>query len=186
MSKWFSDRVLWFALCVFVSCFVAAVAWAADPASPVPAVAPTSTVWRDFFSALLSAMLPLALAGVAWASKKLADLINAHVKNAQVSGILSRLNSHATAIVQEAMQTTVDSAKMAAVDGKLPVDVAKSALSSAVENLKGHLGEKGLAEVESVLGIEAGDDLNKFLITTIEAKVRELKMSSAAVLANAG
>jgi hypothetical protein len=186
MRPQFKDRLLQFlgilAIINFLAVIVCiliipaiAIAQGAVPVSTLSVPTPaTGNVWRDFFSAALALMLPVALSVISLAAVKLLQLINAHVKNATAQGILGRLDSLAEGIVRETLQTTVDAAKAANANGKLPTDVALAARDAAVTKLKGTLGAEGLADIEKVLGVEGDDAIGKFLITTIEAKVHQV------------
>ena len=140
---------------------------AADPAS--------TSVWRDFFSALLAAALPLALAGATWVFHKLSQLIMAKVKNEKVAGILSRLDLLSESVVRKFMQTVVDDTRANVAGGKLPPEIVAKLKQDALDELKSHMGAQGLAELEQVLGLDGSGAVNNLLGTVIESAVHSVK-----------
>ncbi len=163
---------LWFALAVVFFPFVALAQVAA------PAVAPSGSInWPDVVMTIVAAVLPLLIATLSWASKKLADLIGQKVKNEEVRGILVRLDEIVLNVVKELMQTTVDAAKAAAEkDPDQWKKVADAAGKAALDKIKSYLGPAGLKLLGAVLGITDDAKLDEYLKTKIEATVHTVKL----------
>ena len=113
---------------------------------------------------------PLLLAGLTWASFRLAGYIKAHTKNARVQGILLRLNDATFTAVSSLEQTVVNTAKASSSNGKLTEYTGKCVKSAALESIKAHLGAQGIAELKKILGVQDGD-LDAFLSQRIESSV---------------
>ena len=114
-------------------------------------------------------VLPLVGIFVTWASLKLPALINAHVKNTSAEGVLDRLATLAFSVVTEIEQTVI--AKLGDKADKASLLAARD---QAIATLKSHLGEKGLKEIEDVLGLKDQSAVDKMIITFIESAVHNL------------
>lgn len=101
-------------------------------------------------SALGAALAPL----VAMASPKVHELIRTKVTNARLQAILGRAADAAFVYVAAVSQTTVDAAKAAAKDGKVPEQIAADAKAAAVQGVKRELGPLWL-ELVKALGEDA-------------------------------
>jgi len=123
---------------------------------------------------VLEVLSPVLLAALTWVAAKVAQLINAKVKNEYLRGTLVRLDDAVLAAVREVQQVTVEAIKAASADGKLTPDEKAQVKAKAVEAVKAHLGMKGLGELAKVLGL-SGDAVEKMLSTRIEAAVHDLK-----------
>lgn len=150
----------------------------------MPAVTPPIN-WTEVVMAIITAVLPLFLAGLTWVSKLLVNLIAQKVKNEEVKGILQRLDTISFDVVKELMQVSVDAAKKAADDGKVPKEVAEAAGKAALDKIKSYLGPDGLEKLKAILGFNtdpatADAKLDSFLTTKIEATVHSVKMEKAA------
>jgi hypothetical protein len=122
-------------------------------------------------------VLPLVGLFVAWASARLPALIAAHVKNTSVAGVLERLSSLAFSVVTEVEQTVI-----ANLGDKADKAALLAARDQALATLKSHLGEKGLQEIEDVLGLKDQDAVIKLLITFIESAVHNMGPSPTPAL----
>lgn len=118
--------------------------------------------------------VPVVALFLAWASAHVPGWIATKVKNAKVAGVLERLTALAFTVVQEVQQTVVsklgDTADAAAL---------LAARDQALATLKSHLGDKGLQEIEDVLGLKDQDAVIKLLISFIESSVHSLKLQNA-------
>ncbi len=117
---------------------------------------------------------PVLLAALTWMAAKVAQLINARVKNEYLRGVLVRLDDTVLAVVREVNQVTVDAIKAASVDGRLPPGAREAVKNAALTAIKSHLGPKGIAEIAKVLGLKT-DGLDRLIGTKIEAAVHGLK-----------
>jgi len=124
----------------------------------------------------LQLMSPVILLLIAWLSAKAAQWIGAHVQNTRTRAVLLRLNDAVTQAVTAIEQTAVAAAKKPNQNSKLTANAASAVKAAALDELKSHLGPKGVAEVIAVLGID-GSELDKFLSTRIEAAVYAEKQS---------
>lgn len=117
----------------------------------------------DAIGAILASIVALVFA-------RLSSLIAAHAKNARVEGVLKRLNDTVFNVVMAIEQTTVAAAKKVATEGKLDRAAAETIKQAALDEVKSHLGPKGLAELKDVLGIHELE-LDAFLGQRIESGV---------------
>ena len=122
---------------------------------------------------LLDLLTPVLLAALGWLSWRAAGWIKAHTKNAQVQGILLRLDDAVFTAVSSLEQTVVVAAKTAASDGQLTKSDGAAVKAAALAEIKSHLGPKGIAELQAILGIKA-DGLDSFLSSRIEASVLQM------------
>lgn len=116
-------------------------------------------------------VIPVIGLFIAWASAHVPQWMATKVKNAKVAGILERLSTLAFTVVQEVQQTVV-----AKLGDKADAASLLAARDQALATLKSHLGEKGLQELESALGLQDQDAVIKLLISFIESSVHTLKM----------
>lgn len=117
----------------------------------------------------LSDVLVLAIGAV---GVKLVAFLSAHTKSVKIQTALVRLESVSDSVVREVAQTTVDNLKTASVDGSLSLAEAKTAATSAYMKAKENLGgDKGMANIKKVLGVE---DVSALLTTHLEAAVHKL------------
>jgi hypothetical protein len=110
---------------------------------------------------------------VTWAAAHLGAWIRSKVRNETTAGVLDRLAQLAFNVVQEVEQTIVSS---------LPDKADKAALlaarDQAIATLKSHLGEKGLRELMTVLGLKDENAVARILTSYIESSVLQLKTST--------
>ncbi len=118
-------------------------------------------------------LAPAFLAFLTWAAAKLGAWIHSKVRNETTAGVLDRLGQLAINVVQEVEQTIVST---------LPDKANKAALlaarDQALATLKSHLGEKGLRELMTVLGLKDDDAVVKLLLSYIESSVLSLKIQN--------
>lgn len=119
---------------------------------------------------------PAFVVFVTYAAAHLGAWIRSKMHNEVVVGVLDRLAQLAINVVREVQQTVVSS---------LPDKADKAALlaarDQALETLKSHLGEKGLRELMTVLGLKDDDAVVKLLISYIESSVLSLKTQNGPV-----
>lgn len=109
-------------------------------------------------------------------------LLIAHTTNVRVQGVLGRLDVASEAAVRSVAQTEVDALKAATVDGKLTPEQAKAASERALAIVKANLGDKGLADLKKVLGV---DDIAALISTHNEAAVHRIAAEGAPTTVNA-
>lgn len=117
-------------------------------------------------------LVPVMIAFLTWASAHVPAWIAAKVNNTRVAGVLERLSQLAFQVVQEVQQTVVSKLGDKATEAEL-----LAARDQALATLKSHLGDKGLQEIETVLGLQDQDAVIKMLITFIESAVHSLKQT---------
>jgi hypothetical protein len=127
----------------------------------------------DAFATVFGAILLLA-------SARASTWIKAHAKNAQVEGILLRLNDATYTAVGAVEQTVVAAAKGSQVNGQLTEAAATAAKQAALAEIKSHLGPKGIAELKTILGVQPGD-LASFLSSRVESAVQTMPESKTVV-----
>ena len=120
---------------------------------------------------LLVYLSPALLLLLGWLGLKAKNLIDLKIKNESIKGMVGRLSEVAETSVKAVFQAFVDPLKK---DGKFTDQDKAIAKQMALEEIKSHLGEKGLKEIMYVLGWKE-EDADKNLSTTIESKVADLK-----------
>lgn len=129
-----------------------------------------SGVGIQILTALSPVIATVLTALLSWIGMKLAQLINARVKNERVRGILLRLDDAAITAVNDVQTRTVAALKEASADGTLTTDDIIKVKSQALAAAKMHLGEDGLQEMKAVLGL-TGSDIDAAISSRVEAKV---------------
>jgi len=114
-------------------------------------------------------VLPVVGLLIAIASAYLPSWIKAKVKNESVAGVLERLTTLAFSVVTEIQQTIVSG-----LGDKATPEELKKARDTAIATLRSHLGEKGLKEIMTVLGLADAAAVDKLLITFVESAVHNL------------
>jgi len=127
---------------------------------------------------VLQILSPILLAALTWVAAKVAQYIQAKVKNEYLRGVLVRLDDAVLAVVREVQQVTVEAIKSASADGKLTPDERTRVKQAAIDSVKSHLGMKGLGELAKILGLDSGA-VERLLSTRVEAAVHDLKASRA-------
>jgi len=122
-------------------------------------------------------VLPVLLAGLTWASAKLAMYIRAKVKNEYLKGALVRLNDAVLAAVKEAQQVAVGGLKAANADGKITAEEKAKIKDDVLAVVRSHLGMKGLAEIAKVLGLDNAA-MESLLSSKVEAAVYDVKAAA--------
>jgi hypothetical protein len=130
---------------------------------------------------LLNILSPLLVAVLTWASWKMANYIKAHTKNQQVQAALLRLNDAVTTSVEAVEQTLVSNFKMAG-NGTLSPDDGNKARKQALDQIKANLGNKGLSDMMSVLGVETPAAMEGLLAYKVEAHVLKLSDSPRPII----
>jgi hypothetical protein len=123
---------------------------------------------------------PVLMAVVAWVGAKLAQLLDARVKNEYLHGVLVRLDDAVVSVVREVNQVTVEAIKSASVDGRLPSGARETIKNAAMSAIKAHLGVQGLSELGRVLGLDS-PAVDRLIGTRIEATVHSLKAQTNSV-----
>lgn len=109
-------------------------------------------------------------------------LLIAHTANVRIQGVLGRLDLASEAAVRSVAQTEVDALKAATVDGKLTPEQAKAASEKAMAIVKANLGDKGVADLKKILGV---DDVAALIATHNEAAVHRIAGESLPTTVNA-
>jgi hypothetical protein len=119
----------------------------------------------------------LLLASLARLGLRLRALIDAHVHNARVRGLLDRVYDFVAQEVGALAQTVVPAAKAALADGKLSSTEAKTIRDLAVHRVKANLGPDGVRALAQLLGPR---DVDAFLVSAVEAAVPDTKLAAPA------
>jgi hypothetical protein len=117
----------------------------------------------------IKALSPAIVALIGWLGLLLEKWLRTKIKNEQVQGIMVRLNGVMVDAVKEVEQTYVTN-----LDSITP-DALTAAKDKALATVKAHLGDKGLAELKYVLGLEQDSAVERLLISVLEARVYDLK-----------
>lgn len=151
--------------------------------SPIAEAAASPSVWDIILPKLLEAALPLLTVVLGWASVELSKFIRAKTKNEALAGALTRLNDVVFTVVKALNQTVVDELRKANADGKVTKEEVAGIKAKALEQVKSHIGPKGIDELLFVLGLKDEAALDKLVSDKVEAAVGDVKASagSAAV-----
>ena len=128
----------------------------------------------DIALGVFQVLSPVLVAAFTWVAARLAQLINARVRNEYLRGVLARLDDAVVAVVREVHQVTVDALKASSVDGRLPPAARDTVKQAALNAIKSHLGVRGISELARVLGLD-GPAVDRFIGTKIEAAVYDNK-----------
>lgn len=150
--------------------------------------APSSSVTQIGLT-LWEMAAPIVLGLLGWIAKKVADLINARVKNATIAGVLTRLDWAVINAVKSVQQSVVNGIKAAREESSpggsvITAGEADGIKNEAIKQAKSFIGPKGIAELLKAFGIGEGG-LDKLLGDRVEAAVHDLRQDEAAVAAGA-
>jgi hypothetical protein len=128
---------------------------------------------------ILEILTPIVTALLGWISYRLAAWIKAKTKNEKLSGVMLRFGDAISTLVKEAEQTIVSEMKRAkspdSPDGaKLSPEEAAGVRLAVVAKFRKLWGEKGIKEIETVLGVER-ESIMPFIESKLEEAVHELK-----------
>ncbi len=139
---------------------------------------------EHFGFTMLEVLAPIVVAGLTWLSAKLAQLIQAKVKNEYLRGMLVRLDEAVFTAVKDLQQTVVDAIKAATADGKITEIEKQRIKQAAIDNVKSHLGTKGLAELGQILGLTI-TSVEGLIASKVEAAVHDIRGAAARTGASA-
>jgi hypothetical protein len=139
---------------------------------------------EHFGFTMLEVLAPIVVAGLTWLSAKLAQLIQAKVKNEYLRGMLVRLDEAVFTAVKDLQQTVVDAIKAATADGKITEVEKQRIKQAAIDNVKSHLGTKGLAELGQILGLTI-TSVEGLIASKVEAAVHDIRGAAARTGASA-
>lgn len=122
---------------------------------------------------LLQALSPAILALIGLIGVKLTALLQAKIKNATLQGILSRLTDTTINAVKEVEQTYVSN-----LPANATADDFAKAKQMALDTIKAHMGPKGLAELQNILGLSDPAAVDKYIVTILESRVHDLNAST--------
>lgn len=114
---------------------------------------------------------PVLLTLLVWATARVPAWIKTMVTNQRAAGVLERLAQLAFHVVQEVEQTVVSQ-----LGDKADKESLRAARDQAVATLRGHLGPRGVEELQKVFGLERHSDVDEMLVTYIESNVHDLKL----------
>jgi len=115
---------------------------------------------------------------VSWASLSIKRLIDAKVANAQLAGVLDRLNAAVWAAVLETQQTLRPALAAKTRDGKLSREDAAELARLACDRARQLLGPAGWLDLVKMMGSEAG--AISAIRAHLEGKVVEAKQAYGA------
>ncbi|MFZ5895558.1 MAG: hypothetical protein ACOY0T_31160 [Myxococcota bacterium] len=131
------------------------------------------------------ALSPVFLAVLSWVSVRIAQLIDAKVKNEHIAGVLHRLDDAVAVAVRQVEQVVVTQLKAASSDGLLNAGERVRVKGAALAAVRSYIGFKGLLEIGKILGL-SGDDLDRLVDARVEAAVYDMRVGRAPVLNGAG
>ncbi|MFZ5892531.1 MAG: hypothetical protein ACOY0T_15835 [Myxococcota bacterium] len=137
-------------------------------------------IWASLAKAA-EALSPVFLAVLSWVSVRIAQLVDAKVKNEHVAGVLHRLDDAVTVAVREVEQVVVTELKAARSDGILNPDERLRVKGAALAAARSYIGFKGLLEIGKILGLKT-DELDRLVEARVEAAVYEMRVERGPVL----
>lgn len=125
-------------------------------------------------------ILPVVVATIlvpllSYAGLQLAAYLKSKVKNQTVQTILLKITDAAFTAAAETLQTSVDAAKAASADGKLPADIAKAARDAGLASMLSHVS---LEEIMAAFGCSE-EAAKRVAEARLEAAVLQLKREKA-------
>lgn len=144
---------------------------AADDAAVLPQVP------HSLLAQILTAALPLFLAGLAWLGKRVDAWLAAKTENQLLEGFLVWLDHLVFSAVKELAQTLVPEYQKKTVDGKLTKAEAAELKRLAIATVKKRLGALGLAKAAKLGFAESA--LEDLIGGRVEAAVHDLKRAAA-------
>lgn len=137
--------------------------------------------WDDLAIPAIEILTPIITALLSWLAYRLAAWLKAKTQNEQLAALSLKLGDALATLVTEAEQTVVASIKRSKSPGsdggvRLTPDEAVGIRLAVVAKLRKQLGEAGLREIESVLGIPR-ETIPTFIESKIERAVFDLKNS---------
>ena len=169
-----TNRMLIVVVIAVLTAFTTLLAFAQTP-TPEPTAEPAIEWPHGIISQVLTALLPVLLAGIAWLGKRVDAWIAQKTDNAMLEGLLRWTDDLVFSAVKEIAQTVVPAYRAASSDGKLSKDEAAELRKLAVDTIRKRMGMKGLAGAAK-LGI-TGDALDQFLGSRVESAVHDLKQA---------
>ncbi|MFZ5895044.1 MAG: hypothetical protein ACOY0T_28550 [Myxococcota bacterium] len=127
------------------------------------------------------ALSPVFLAILSWLSLRVAQFINAKVKNEHVAGVLHRLDDAVAVAVRQVEQVIVAELKAASSDGILNAEERIRVKGAALAAARSYIGFKGLLEIGKILGLKR-DELDRLVEARVEAAVYDMRAARAPVL----
>jgi hypothetical protein len=121
-------------------------------------------------TALQTILLPLFVLVATWAGIRLQAWLKEKIKSERVAAALVRLETIVEAAVKEVAQVFVSTLT------EVTPAALEQARERALDSIRSHLGPRGLDELKTVLGLSDTAAAEKFVVTTLEAKVHDLKM----------
>lgn len=123
---------------------------------------------------VVKALSPILVALLGLIGVKINQMLQAKIKNVTLEGILARLNDTVWNSVKEVEQTFVSNLP----DNANADDFAK-AKQMALDTIKSHMGPKGLAELQNILGLNDPAAVDKYIVTILESRVHDLQTTKA-------
>jgi hypothetical protein len=128
---------------------------------------------------ILEILSPVLLAALTWAAAKLAQLIRVKVRSEYLRQVLVRVDEAVYTAVKDVQQSVVEEIKAASADGKITDEEKKRIKERAITSVRSHLGPKGITEIGTILGLDAGA-LEGFLSSKVEAAVHDIRRATTA------
>lgn len=128
---------------------------------------------ETFGMLLIKGVIAPALAALlAWMSVQVSLWIKNRVHNERIASVLDRLSQLAFTVVQEIQQTVVSN-----LSDKANKTALAAARDQAIATLKSHLGDKGLQELMTALGLKDDAAVTRLLVSYVESSVKSMKDS---------
>jgi hypothetical protein len=133
-----------------------------------------TSVWQP----VIEALVPLVALVVTSVVSLIGLELRKRISSGYAQDLTRRAESLAQGIVRELEQTTVAAFREKAADGKIDQNDAAAVKDQALAKLKAQLGDKGVKELESVLGLTRAQ-LEAFLASKLEQGVYQLKVEQS-------
>ena len=144
----------------------------------------THSTWLTILAVALPVIFALLVGGILWVLTATKASLQAKAQGSALAAVALRLSMLAEAIVRDLEVTLKPELAKATADGRLTADEFAKLKAIAVQRLKATLGDKGVEEVQGVLGIAAGaavDSVNRHLSGVIEGAVVRVKADKVAL-----
>lgn len=136
-------------------------------------------VSQAFMQYILPTLLTVIGSGAAYLLGLLAVYFKARAKDSKFFNVLNRVTTVTQAVVANVNVAIKEQLKTFMEDGVLSEQEKHLLKQTAMTSVKKTLGEQGMAELQSVMGLTA-DGANEFLSGVIEQAVTKAKINEAA------
>ena len=133
---------------------------------------------EQFVKTLVEYGIPVLMGLLGLAFARLGMWLKTRTKHQQLATALMHLNDSVATAVRQVEQTIRPLLTEAAMDGVITAQERAQLKAQAMLAVKAYLGEQGMANVQSALGLQSEGHLETMLDGRIEAAVLEMKQGA--------